>query len=564
MQEKRTRKEIYDELLLCVSDPIYFIDNYAKIQHPVRGLIPFKTYHYQQDIVKMFIEHRENIIVKARQLGVTTIAAAYIAWFVLFHKDKNVVIVATKQDVANTMVRIVRTIIRNVPKYMMLCKPITNNVKSIEFSNGSRVRAYATAEDVARGDAVSLLIIDEVAHIRNMEEISANLFPTISAGGRVALFSTPKGTDNWFHEQYEQAKNGENNYNCKIGHYTNPADPEEITEDTLPWWVHPEHDQAWFDHETRGKSPREVAQEYLCSFNASGDTFLLADDITKLESKRLDPIERRYIDRCLWVWKKPEMSGKYIISIDAARGDNDEKRDYSAFHVLRIDGLKLEQVAEYKGKLTPDLLGHLAVEVAREYNNAIIAPENNSGWSGQTIQAIQNDRYPYLYYPPKNGRSGMTDPYQAELYKIQPGYTVTSANRQFMLAKMEEYIRTENILLYSDRLVSEFKTFIWNGGRPAAQRNRHDDLILSLAGGIWVREEAFMYMHRNADYSKALIEGMTRTSTSTQTFQDFNKSNYYDRSRIAAHVQNQNKIVMGNGDEIDLGWLFGKPKKAKV
>ncbi len=561
MQEKRTRKEIYEELLVCVKDPVYFIDNYARIQHPVRGLIPFKTYDYQKDIIKMFMKHRENIIVKARQLGVTTIAAAYIAWFVLFHKDKNVVIVATKQDVANTMIRIVKTILRHVPKYMMLCKVTTNNVKSVELTNGSRVRAYATAEDVGRSEAVSLLMIDEVAHIKNMEEIAVGLFPTVSAGGRVCLFSTPNGTDNWFAQTFDQARTGENNYNCKIGDYINPADPEETTVDTLPWWVHPEHDKAWFEHETRGKPPREIAQEYLCSFNASGDTFLLSENIVRLEETRLDPLERRYVDRCLWIWKKPELSAKYIISIDAARGDADEKRDYSAFHVLRIDGMKVEQVAEYKGKLTPDLLGHLAVEVAREYNNAIIAPENNSGWSGQTIQAIQNDRYPYLYYPPKNGRGGMTDPYQAEMYKILPGYTVTSANRQHMLAKMEEYVRTENIILYSDRLISEFKTFIWNGGRPAAQRNRHDDLILALAGGIWVREEAFMYMHRNADYAKALIEGMTTSKKTTQSYQDFNRAGYYDRARIVQHVQNQNKIIMGNGDEIDLGWLFGTPKK---
>ncbi len=564
MEQKRTRKEIYDELVRCVHDPVYFIDNYARIQHPIRGLIPFKTYPYQQDAVKGFIDHRYNIVLKGRQLGFTTIAAAYIAWFVLFHKDKNVVIVATKGDVSKNMIRIVKNIIKYVPKYMRLTKDVVKNVKSIELTNGSRVTAHATAEDVGRSEAVSLLVMDEVAHIANMDEIWTSIGPTVSAGGRVIMLSTPNGTDNWFAQEYQAASERKSNFNHRFGRYVNPNDPNDVVDDRFPWWVHPEHDLAWFENETRNIPPRKIAQEYLCVFNASGDTFLLGETIEALEARKVVPIERSHIDRCFWVWKIPEKGAKYLIAVDVARGDADPNRDFSAFHVIRIDGPKLEQCAEYKGKITPDFLGALVVEAAKKYNMAIVAPENNSGWSGQTIQRIQELRYPFLYYPPKNRNGVMMDQYSAEIHKILPGYTVTTANRLPMLAKMEEYIRSEGILLYSERLIMEFKTFIWNGGRPAAQRNRHDDLILSLAGAIWVREEAFMYLHRNADMAVALIEGMTRSNKTTGNFKDFNwkSNNMHDRARIAHHLENQNKIIMGNGDSVDLTWLY--PTKKKV
>ena len=77
-------------------NPEYFINNYAKISHPQRGLIPFKTYDFQGDLLETFMDNRFTVVLKARQLGISTISAAYIAWLMLFHRDKNVLVIATK------------------------------------------------------------------------------------------------------------------------------------------------------------------------------------------------------------------------------------------------------------------------------------------------------------------------------------------------------------------------------------------------------------------------------------------------------------------------------------
>jgi hypothetical protein len=563
MPKKPTKKELVREIIRCGRDPAYFLSNYARIQHPVKGLIPFNLFHYQKDIIDGFTSNRMNIILKARQLGITTVTAGYIAWFILFHRDKNVLAVATKQETAKNMIRIVRNIFKYLPKWMMdIGRVAVNNRHSIELENGSRIQAVTTTSDVGRSEAVSLLIVDEVAHIKNFDEIWTGLWPTVSTGGCVALFSTPNGTGNFFHQCFKQAQNRENNFNCRFGTYKNPRNPSEVYDDRLMWWVHPDHDDVWFTSETAGKSPREVAQEYLCNFNASGDTFIYHETIIELEGKVRTPNRIFNLDRNVWIWDDPVVGGNYIISCDVSRGD---AQDYSAFHVLRIDTAPVVQVAEYKGKIKPDQLGVLLVAVSQLYNNAVLAPENNSGWSGQTILKIQEANHPFLYYSrkrkPKTKDYVTPDPYYAQRRNdYLPGYAVTSANRLPMLAKMEQYVRMGDLIINSPRLVDEFKTFIvTDSNRPEAQRGMSDDLVMALAGGLWVKDEAFgNFNYRTDAATKAMLDSMTISRTKTNNFRDFNmaNSNIYDRARIKHMIEEQNKIVMGNGDEVDLNWLL--------
>ena len=114
----KTKSDLVREVIQCGRDPNYFIDTYAKIQHPVHGLVPFKLYPFQKDIIKSYVSHRKNIIVKGRQLGVSTVTAAYVAWYVLFHRDKNVLIVATKQETAKNMIRIIKNIFKYIPSWI--------------------------------------------------------------------------------------------------------------------------------------------------------------------------------------------------------------------------------------------------------------------------------------------------------------------------------------------------------------------------------------------------------------------------------------------------------------
>ena len=110
-----TKQEILKEIVKAGKDPVYFTVNYGRISHPQKGTIPFKAYDYQQALLKDYTDYRFNIILKARQLGISTVTAAYVSWLMLFHKEKNILVVATKLQTATNLVKKVKAIIKNPP-----------------------------------------------------------------------------------------------------------------------------------------------------------------------------------------------------------------------------------------------------------------------------------------------------------------------------------------------------------------------------------------------------------------------------------------------------------------
>ena len=120
MPIKLTKQEIMKEIVRCGKKPEYFIHTYAKITHPMKGLIPFHLYPFQEKLLEDFEDHRFNVILKARQLGISTITAAYVAWMMLFHREKNVLVIATKFNTAANLVKKVKAIIKNLQKIHLI------------------------------------------------------------------------------------------------------------------------------------------------------------------------------------------------------------------------------------------------------------------------------------------------------------------------------------------------------------------------------------------------------------------------------------------------------------
>jgi len=157
---KRTQEQA-QEIIKCGKDPAYFIKKYVKISHPVNGLVPFETFPYQDDCLEMFQKHRLVITNKSRQLGLSTISAAYSLWLALFHREKNVVVIATKLATAQEFMTKVKTMLDSLPPWLVMPDLVGESVKYLHFSNGSRIKAIPTSKDAGRGSAVSVFIIDE-------------------------------------------------------------------------------------------------------------------------------------------------------------------------------------------------------------------------------------------------------------------------------------------------------------------------------------------------------------------------------------------------------------------
>jgi|LakMenE18May11ns_1017448.scaffolds.fasta_scaffold9957195_8 intein/homing endonuclease len=277
---------IREEYLKCAANPVYFMKKYAKIQHPTRGTILFDLWNFQEDVLKDFQEHRYNICLKSRQLGISTLIAGYSLWMMLFGNDKNILVIATKQETAKNLVTKVRVMYDNLPSWLKTAV-VEDNKLSLRLKNGSQIKAVSAAADAARSEALSLLIIDEAAFIDNIEEIWASAQSTINTGGSAIINSTPNGVGNFYHKQWVGAKTGENLFNPIFLH----------------WTVHPERDQSWRDQQDIILGPSLAAQECF-----SGNVRVMTDmgwkpisdievgDFVLSHKGKFQRVVRKYVD----------------------------------------------------------------------------------------------------------------------------------------------------------------------------------------------------------------------------------------------------------------------------
>ncbi len=305
------------------------------------------------------------------------------------------------------------------------------------------------------------IVSSNCAFIRDFDEIWTSLYPTLSTGGSAIILSTPNGVGGQYYKLWTEAESGANDFN--------PI--------RLPWDVHPEHNQAWFDNETRNLTKRQIAQEFLCDFVSSGDTFLQPTEFEKLRLLIRQPTVKEGPQSGIWIWKNAEQGHKYVISADVARGD---AADYSAFHV--IDYESCEVCAEFMGKIPPDRLAELLSTYGRRYNNALICPEQNT-FGYFTCVKLRDEGYPALYYQNNGGDLFGYKPTDTELV---PGFSTQTKTRTQILTKLEESIRNSKLKTYSQRLFDQLQAFIWNGAKAQASKDAHDDLIMSLAIGTWL------------------------------------------------------------------------------
>ena len=371
------REVIRQEYVKCASDPAHFMKKYCHIQHPQRGRIMFNLYPFQDKVLNLWKDNPYSIVLKSRQLGISTLSAGYSLWLMLFHKDKNVLCIATKQETAKNMVTKVKFMYENLPSWLKV-QADENNKLTLRLNNGSQIKAVSAAGDAGRSEAVSLLLIDEAAFIEGIDTIWASAQQTLATGGGAIVLSTPYGTGNWFHQTWVKAEAHQNDF-LPI---------------KLPWFVHPERNEAWRkkQDELLG-DPRLASQECDCDFSTSGDTVFYSEWIEFISQTTIkEPLERRGVDRNLWIWEPADYTQSYMVIADVARGDG---KDFSAAHVIHVESNT--QVAEYKGQLPPKEFGYFLVGLATEYNQALLVVENaNIGWSA--LDAIQERGYKNLYF----------------------------------------------------------------------------------------------------------------------------------------------------------------------
>jgi hypothetical protein len=518
------KKIIAQEYLKCAKDPAYFMRKYCYIQHPKRGRILFNLYPFQEKVLHLFRDEQFIITLKSRQLGISTLAAGHSLWLMLFHKDKNVLALATTQATARNLVTKTTFMYDELPKWLKL-PAVEKNKLSLRLKNGSKIQAKSSNADAARSEAVSLLLIDEAAFIENIDETFAAAQQTLATGGQCMALSTPNGIGNWFHQTWEKAETGENSF----------------VPIRLPWTVHPERNQEWRDTQDKDLGPRMAGQECDCDFLTSGDTVFEPVDLQFYEETyQKDPVERRGVDSNLWIWEPADYTKDYMVVADVARGDS---ADYSAFHVIEIESCT--QVAEYKGKISPKDFGNVLVGIASEYNEALLVCENaNIGWA--TIEQILEREYRNMYYSSTSNMETVEsymNKYERD--KLVPGFTMSARTRPLVIAKVIEYVRDRSVTIQSKRLMAEMRVFVWKNGKPQAQTNYNDDLLISLATALYVRDTALRLRQQGLDLARAQLS----------SFSNLNSQNRAIMKSVGSYQDNPYIVKTAHGDE-DISWLL--------
>jgi hypothetical protein len=489
MAVKKSLKEIIgDEYKRCSQDPIHFMRKYCIIQHPTRGKMLFNLYPFQEKSLNQLKDNRYNIILKSRQLGISTLTAGYALWKMIFRSDFNVLVIATKQDVAKNLVTKVRVMNENLPNWLK-GKTLEDNKLSLRYANGSQIKAISSKGDAGRSEALSLLIFDEAAFIDRIDEIWTAAQQTLATGGDCIALSTPNGVGNWFHRMWVDAEAG-----------------GEFNTIKLHWTVHPDRDEDWRTKQTQLLGEKGAAQECDCDFISSGHTVVDGSILQWYADTHVkDPIEKRGVDSNFWIWEYANYNKSYMVVADVARGDS---TDYSAFHVFDIEAC--HQVAEYKGKIGTTEYGNMLIAVATEYNNALLVIENaNIGWA--SIQVALDKGYSNLYYSYKQDGYVDEDVQLRKGYDLKsksktvPGFSMTSRTRPLVISKLETYFRDKTPLVHSKRLIDELFTFIWLGHRAEASRGYNDDLVMSFSTGLWMRDTALRLQQQGMDLNRKAL-----------------------------------------------------------
>ncbi len=522
IQVKELIKQEYSN---CIQNVSHFTKKYCWIQHPQRGRILFNLYPFQEKVNTLYQSDQNKylIINKCRQLGISTLIASYSLWLMLFHKDKNILIIATKQETAKNMVGKVQFMYENLPSWLKI-KAVENNKLSLKLANGSQIKAVSAAGDSGRSEAVSLLVIDEAAFIDEIDTIFPSAQQTLATGGKCIVVSTPFGVGNWFYNTFTGGELGKNGF----------------TSIKLPWYLHPEKDQAWRDEQDIILGKQAAAQENDCDFSTSGDTVILPETIKYYEKEHVrDPIQKTGISEDMWLWSFPDYSRSYMIVADVARGDD---KDYSAFHV--IDIVNFEQVAEFRSKIGTRDFAKVLIAAGTQWNNALLVVENASiGWD--VIQSIVELQYPNIYYSPKSMGDLTPESYisKYDSGSTVPGFTNSNKTRPLIFSKLKESLTEKSFIFHSKRFLDELRTLVWVAGRPQAMKGSNDDLSVCAAIGMYVRDISFRFDEYNKNLSRATVGNISRQMP-FNTSQPSLKGNY-----------NPWEMQIGN-DKHDLTWLL--------
>ena len=583
-----TKEQVMIEYVRCMRDTPYALKTYLQTyDNTVSKYVPLELFPDQISLLQDYEEHNENIALKYRQAGVSTVTAAWVSKKLAFAKKikpEKILIIANKLDTSLEMANKIRAFVGQWPDWVGIgFATEKNSQKHYKLNNGCEVKAVATSKDALRGFTPTILIFDEAAFIEADSDFWAACMASLSTGGKVIVVSTPNGYDAIYYEIYDQANRNMNDFKIsEMYWYRDPRytkdlymvktkdiihyllNKEEYTlNDIISWEPIPFSDRnyndlkkiiddgykpcsSWFESMVKKLKydKRKVSQELECNFLGLGDNVFDSNMMQNIRENMIREPQNKMMGNSLWIWKEPVLGHKYIMGVDVSRGDSE---DFSSFQIIDFD--EREQVAEFVGKLPPDTMAEICYKWANMYSCFIVI-DITGGMGVSTSRKLQEMGYKDLYVDGVDtANKWKYDPKATE--KI-PGINFNNKRVQ-IIASFEEAMRHE-FKIYSSRLFNEMNTFIYINGRPDHQKGQHDDLIMSVAMACYVAESSFTNLKKVTEQTKAMLDSWSVS----------NNDNVSKQIEFNPVIPNNTKNLQSLGREniskeeyLKYGWLFG-------
>ena len=457
------------------------IESLLRIRSKKRHLVVLSANRAQREYSRRCT--KRNIVLKARQLGITTYVAARFFMQTITHPGTVTVQVAHDQDSAEEIFRIVHRFWNNLPEPLQRGVLVRSraNVQEIVFPLLDSEYRVATAADpnAGRGMTIHNLHCSEVSRWpRDGMETLASLRAAVPEDGEVVLESTPNGAAGVFYEEWQRADETgyrrhffpwwfEDAYRAEYPMTVQPlseqeqllVDREGLTEPQVAW-----RRMNWA--RMRGLARQEFAEDPISCFRASGECVFDLDAIDRALTRQGEPLEIHNNGRLL-VWLPPHPGRQYLIGTDPAGGGSEG--DYACAQVVeRVTGM---QCAELQGHLAPAELAAELIKLGRRYNNALLVVERNNHGHG-VLAHLRAAGYPNVYRQSK-----------------QDGWLTSAVSRPAMVENLAAVLVIESGLFHSPRLLNECRTFIrYPDGSSSAASGSHDDCVLAMAIALAARQ----------------------------------------------------------------------------
>lgn len=567
-----SNEKIKGEYQRCFRDKsrVYMIENYLSTFDATRGKsVPFQLFPRQIVYLGNLANKNNNIAMKPRQTGITTVSAAWIVCeSALSSKDRPVTVLLIANLLEHTTVMMDKLIdfFGQLPRWFWgseYYSPdekspknkksifVKKNQKYMELVNGTKIYARAAGANCGRGvSSPNIVFFDESAFIEEgLVTYAAAIMSTSSVKNpKIIMVSTPNGKDELYYRTYRQALSRENNFTIsEFRWYQDPRynhnlkwfkkDKEtgvvswdederingegEINYDEERWaklvrdgWT---PTSPWYENQkqTLNNDTIRIAQELDVSFMGSSDN-VVPPEYIEFQSKTnvRDPLEEMndpLVDET-WFWVPPIDGHRYICAVDNSAGD---AADATAIEMIDMDAIDengmpiIEQVMEYNGKKTGDDIGEMTFNYAQMYNNAFVVVEDIGGRGSATLLMLKRLGYKNLYYDDPNLKSYTKDVqrYVNGTDDKQPGFK-TNSQRFSMLKNFADMVIRNEFKIRSMRVINELDTWIYKGEdhRMDHMHGCHDDTITCLAMGLFVMKYSFLRIQADKTKDIAIIK----------------------------------------------------------